>query len=48
MTALESGRFDFNMKMKIVIVLRMPFLILSTIPDLKLVFVSVNYFGRLS
>ena len=37
--------FDFNMKMKILIILKMPFLILSSISDLILFLVSVNYFG---
>ena len=44
MTTFES-RFDFNMNMKI---LKMLFLVLSTVLDLMLVLVSVNYFGILS
>ena len=34
--------------MKIVIILKMPYLILSTILDLMLLLVLVNYFGNLS
>ena len=45
MTTSESSSFDFNLKMKILITLKMPFLILSTILDLM---ISVNYFGNLS
>ena len=48
MTNFESSSFDFNMKMKILIVLKIPFLILPTIFDLMLVLVSVNYFGNLN
>ena len=43
-----ESSFDFNMNMKILIILKMPFLVLSTILDLMLVLVSVNYFGILS
>ena len=43
----QSG-FDFNMNMNILIILKMPFLIRSTILDLMLVLVSVNYFGNLT
>ena len=46
MTTFESS-FDFDMNIKIPIVLKMPLLILSTI-DLMLALVSVNYFGNLS
>ena len=48
MTIFESGAFDFNMKIKSLIILKMPFLIYSTVLDLMLVLVSVNYFGNLS
>ena len=48
MTTFESSSFDFNMKMKILIILKMPFLILSTFLDLQLVSVSGNYFGNLN
>ena len=48
MKTFESSSFDFNMKMKTLIILKMPFLILSTILNLRLVLVSVNYFGNLS
>ena len=47
MVRFESS-FDFNMIMKILIILKMPFLVLATILDLMLVLVSVNYFGILS
>ena len=47
MTNAESS-FDFNMKMNILIILKMPFLILSAILDMMLVLVSLNYFGNLS
>ena len=39
-----GGSFDFNMKMKMLIILKMLFVILSTIFDLRLALVSVNYF----
>ena len=48
MTTFQSSSFDFNMKMKICIILKIPFLVLSTILDLTLVLVAVNYFGNLS
>ena len=48
MTNFESSSFDYNMKMKILIILKMPFLFLSTILDMMLGLVSVNYFGNLS
>ena len=48
MTTFESSSVDFKMKMKILIILKVPFLILSAIVDLMLVIVSVNYFGKLS
>ena len=48
MLTFESSSFDFNIRMKILAILRMPFLILSTIPDLMFVLVSVNYFDNLS
>ena len=47
MTTFESS-FDFNMNMKIVIILKMSFLFLPTILDLMLVLVSENYFDNLS
>ena len=47
MTTFESS-FDFNMNIKILIILKIPFLVLSTILDFMLVLVSVNYFGILS
>ena len=43
-----ESRFGFNVNMEIVIILKMPFLIISTILDLIFVLVSVNYFGNLS
>ena len=42
-----GSSFDFNMNMYI-FVLKIPFLILSTILDLMFVLVSVNYFGNRS
>ena len=48
MTAFESTNFDFNMKMKILVILKMQFLSLSTILDLMLFILLVNYFGNLS
>ena len=47
MITFESS-FDFNMNMKILIILKMLFLVLSTILGLMLVSVSVNYFVILS
>ena len=44
---LESS-FDFDMHMKILIILKVPFLILRIILDLMLVLALVNYFGNLS
>ena len=44
----QFNSFDFNMEMKILIILKMPFLIPSDIFDLMLVLVLVNYFGNLS
>ena len=44
---LESS-FDFDMHMKILIILKVPFLILRIILDLLLVLALVNYFGNLS
>ena len=44
----ESNSFDFDMKKKILIILKMPFLILSDVLDLTLFLISVNYFGNLS
>ena len=46
MATFDSNSFDFNMKMNILITLKMPFLILSTILDLMLVLFLVNYFGK--
>ena len=43
-----ESSFDFNTNMRILIILKMPFLIRSTILDLMLVLVSVSYFGNLS
>ena len=52
MRIFKSGSFDFNMEVlkfiKILIILKMPFPILSTILVLILVLVSVNYVGNLS
>ena len=47
MINFKGSSFEFNMKMKILIILKTPFLILSTVPDLMLVLVSVNYFDNL-
>ena len=44
---LESS-FGFNMNMKILVILKEPFLILTIILDLMLVLALVNYFGNLS
>ena len=44
----ESSSFDFDMKMNILIISKMSLPIFSTILDLMLVLVSVNYFGNLS
>ena len=41
-----ESRFDFDKNMKILISLKIPLLILSTILDLMLVFALVNYFGN--
>ena len=48
MTTFESSSFDFNMKMKFLLIFKMPFLILPTILDLMMVLVSVTYFRNLS
>ena len=48
MTALRSSSFDFYYENENLVILKIPFLILSTIHDLMLVLVSVNYFANLN
>ena len=48
MTTFESDSSNCNIEMKILIILKIPFLILSNILDFILVLVLVNYFGNIS
>ena len=48
MLATFESNFDFTVNMKILIILKMPFLIILTNLDLMLILISVNYFGNLS
>ena len=47
MKTFESISFDFNITIKFLIILKIPFLILSAILDLMLVLVSGNYLDNL-
>ena len=47
MTTIESS-FGFNMNIKILNILKMFLLIISNIPDMVLVSVSVDHFDNLS